>query len=72
MKAPSLTTVDELVYGYPGTLPGTRRPAITHTSINSKWVLSRPLGLYGIRHRLRLAWMVFTGQADAFVWPEGQ
>ena len=40
--------------------------------INGKWVPARPLGLGTIVSRLKLAWMVFTGKADAVVWPEGQ
>jgi len=28
------------------------------------------LGLTGIRYRLRLAWDVFTGKADALYWTE--
>jgi len=33
------------------------------------WVPARPLGFNSIPSRLRLAWMVFKGQADALVWP---
>lgn len=33
------------------------------------WEPSRPLGLFSLRSRLRLAWMVFTGNADALRWP---
>jgi hypothetical protein len=36
---------------------------------NGCWVPARPLGLFSFRSRLRLAWMVFTGRADALVWP---
>jgi len=39
--------------------------------VNGKWVPARPLGLYGIRHRIALAWDVLTGKADALYW-EGQ
>lgn len=42
------------------------------TEIKGKWVPARPLGLYSIRWRLKLALMVFTGKADALKWPEGQ
>ena len=37
------------------------------------WYLCRPeglSGLAGIRRRISLAWMVFTGRADALVWRE--
>ena len=36
----------------------------------NKWLPARPLGLDTIPNRLRLAWMVLTGQADALVWPD--
>ena len=39
--------------------------------INGKWVPARPLGFYSLRVRLRDAWEVFMGRADAFKWPEG-
>lgn len=38
--------------------------------VNGQWVPARPLGFYSIWSRLRCAWMVFTGRADAFIWPE--
>ena len=47
----------------------------TETEINGKWVPARPLracGLEGLRIRLREAWAVLCGRADAFTWPEGQ
>lgn len=36
---------------------------------SGEWVPSRPLGLASIRVRLRAAWLVLTGKADALVWP---
>ena len=43
-------------------------------NINGKWVPARPenykFRTYG--QRLKEAWAVFTGKADAFKWPEGQ
>ena len=39
--------------------------------VNGKWVPARPLGLYGIKRRIALAWDVLTGKADALYW-EGQ
>jgi hypothetical protein len=32
------------------------------------WRSARPLGLDTIPNRLRLAWNVFTGKADALFW----
>jgi hypothetical protein len=43
--------------------------------INGKWVPARPhsaYGLYGLRRRLRAAWAILRGRAEAFTWPEGQ
>lgn len=34
------------------------------------WEPTRPFGYYSLRSRLRLAWMVFTGRADALRWPD--
>lgn len=31
--------------------------------------LARPYGMFSLRSRLRLAWAVFTGRADALFWP---
>ena len=62
-KAPNLFGIEDLVNSAPGTMalmPGGR------------WVMSRPVGFYSLWNRLRLAWMVFTGRADAITWPGGQ
>lgn len=40
--------------------------------INGKWVPSRPIPFHSLRYRLKDAWEVFMGRADAFTWPEGQ
>jgi hypothetical protein len=37
--------------------------------LNGVWQPARPFGFYSLRERFRLAWMVFTGQADALRWP---
>lgn len=34
-----------------------------------KWVPARPLGMHTLKNRLKTAWLVFTGKADAVVWP---
>lgn len=48
----------------------------TETEINSKWVPARPVNFTkeyttGIQ-RLKWAWEVFRGRAEAVKWPEGQ
>jgi hypothetical protein len=35
-----------------------------------KWLPARPLGLFSIRSRIKLAWGVFTGKWDAVDWRE--
>lgn len=47
----------------------------TQAQINGKWVPARPLlgyGRYGLWLRVRAAWAVLCGKAEAFTWPEGQ
>lgn len=66
-KAPTLWKLEDL--------PGMRKIAagpVTMTEIDNKWLPARPLGYYSLRSRLRLAYMVFTGKADALLWPGGQ
>lgn len=36
---------------------------------DGRWVPARSLGYHSIRHRIRAAWLVFTGRADALTWP---
>ena len=43
----------------------------TQSEINGRWVPSRPYAP-PFAWRLRAAWAVLTGRADAFTWPEGQ
>lgn len=40
--------------------------------VNGKYVPARPSGYYSLRYRLKAAWLVFTGKADALIWPGGQ
>lgn len=44
----------------------------SQAGINGKWVPARPLGAVGIVARIKAAWLVFTGKADAVTWPEDQ
>ena len=36
--------------------------------VKGRWVRARPLPFYSIGNRLKATWLVFTGQADAFIW----
>lgn len=42
--------------------------------INGKWVPARPINYQArsLKERIKDAWSVFKGKADAFYWPEGQ
>jgi hypothetical protein len=63
-KAPSLYTLDYL-------LSEAHQTSVKfHNS--DKYIPARSLGLDTLSNRIRLAWMVFTGKADAFTWPGGQ
>jgi hypothetical protein len=54
-------------------LPDLLVHAFTCTAwINDSWVPRRTIGLYSIPHRLKAAWLVFTGKADVVVWPADQ
>jgi hypothetical protein len=62
-KAPNKYTLRELL----DTVNGG-----TSVGIGGKWYPARPLGYYSLRSRLKCAWLVFTGQADAVTWPEDE
>ena len=40
--------------------------------INGKWIPARPLQYRSFMEKLKEAWAVFIGKADAFMWPEDQ
>lgn len=62
MRYPDITTVRSVIDGAQHTSAG----------INGKWVPARPIGFQSLGSRLRATWLVFTGRADALIWPEGQ
>jgi len=37
--------------------------------VNNQWVTARPVGYPSLIRRFKFAWMVFTGKADAVIWP---
>ena len=37
---------------------------------NGRYVPARPEPFYSLTQRWRAAWLVFTGRADALIWPE--
>lgn len=64
LKAPSLYTLELL---RSNELLDTMRQGE-----DEKWVPARPIGYFSLANRLKLAWMVFKGEADAFTWPGNQ
>ena len=46
----------------------------TQAHINGKWVPARPINYQArsFKEKLKDAWMVYKGKADALVWPENQ
>lgn len=40
--------------------------------IDDVYVPARPIGYLDFISRLKIAWMVFTGKADALIWPKNQ
>lgn len=37
-----------------------------------RWVSARPIGITSLRHRIKCAWLVFTGSADILYWEGDQ
>lgn len=60
MKSPNIISVKEV---NSAVLQGSR-------DTDGDWIPARPLGFVSWRERLRATWLVFTGQADALIWPE--
>jgi len=57
MNMPNLVHADQLSGNWP------------KTKTDSGWVVARPLPMYSLTNRLRLALGVFAGKYDALVWP---
>ena len=63
-KAPSLWTLQALA-AYVEKGP--------RVSVDGRtWHPARPWGFFSIGSRLECAWAVFSGRADALIWPVGQ
>ena len=37
--------------------------------LDGRWVPTRALGWGGIVNRIKATWLVWTGRADALIWP---
>ncbi len=55
-----------------GDLIASARETTMRPTNGSGYVPCRPLGHTGWKYRLKAAWKVFTGKADAVIWPHGQ
>ena len=63
MKTPGIWTIAGLI------------KSAQETSVNiagTGYVPARPQIAMGVKARFKAAWLVFTGKADAVVWPNGQ
>ena len=66
LHIPTLYTLEQV-----GRIAFENNPSSSNDGIH--YVPARPLNaMGGLSDRLRVAWMVFTGRADAFTWPQGQ
>jgi len=45
-------------------------PSTLSSRDGKTWRVSRPLGFYGLRHRLRALILVWQEKADLIIWPE--
>jgi hypothetical protein len=44
----------------------------TSTYLDGRYVPARPKGFSSFWYRVRATWLVWSGRADALVWPGGQ
>ena len=40
--------------------------------MGTSWLPARPLGFFSLKYRIKAAILVFTGKADAVIWPGNQ
>ena len=62
MKDPNILFLNEV-------LTSTKENA---AQIAGQWIPARPLGFSSWSYRIKAAWLVFTGKADALIWPANQ
>lgn len=61
-KAPNIIKLEHLY----------SRTDCAQVGIGGKWYPARPIGFFSLTYRIKAAWLVFTGKADALLWPAGQ
>lgn len=58
------------------TLKDLQDPDMPQAYINGKWVPSRPENYkpkyLSFIERIKIIWAIWTGKAEAFIWPEDQ
>jgi hypothetical protein len=70
-KEPTLYSLEHLINLVKG--EGELRGVTGWVEIDGRWFPARPIGFQGSAwRRFKIAWEVFTGRADAVVWPAGQ
>jgi hypothetical protein len=60
MKDPSIRCVIDVIV---------HAQTTEHQLPDGRYVPARPIGWGGMRHRIKATWLVWTGRADALVWP---
>jgi hypothetical protein len=63
MKSPSIMTLEGVIYFI---------DSVETSKDGKNWYPARPEGYPSLRYRIRAAWLVFTGRADALIWPDEQ
>ena len=63
MKDPNIFYIDRLLEHCEA-----NSARITAPDGHGAWVPARPLGYSSIKQRVKCAWLVFTGKADALLW----
>ena len=58
MRSPAIRQLEDVV-----------KTNVTTKLPDERWVPSRSVGLHSWRYRLKATWLVFTGKADALLWP---
>jgi len=67
MKLPKFEKTPNMVH-----LKSLLTPDSCSAEIDGEWVPARPVGYWSFIHRIKCAWKVFSGQADALIWPGEQ
>lgn len=50
----------------------THAQSVSTQASDGRWIPCRPCGYPSLKNRIRCAWLVFTGRADALIWDDNQ